>query len=226
MSRAKTDLAGRTFGRLTALHVTERRQGHQTIWRCRCECGEHADVSRSNLLSGNTRSCGCLASEAYRTASLTHGHTTGRQRPRLYTIWSGMKDRCSNPRNQNFRRYGGRGIAVCEEWLDFAVFHDWARENGYRSGLTLDRIDNDGPYSPGNCRWVTRKAQAYNTSRNRYLKFNGKRQTVREWAEELDMRPNTLTMRLRIGWSVEKALTTPVQPPFGKHPKTPEEVAA
>lgn len=146
---------------------------------------------------------------------LTHGHTVNGQCPRLYKVWAGMKARCGNPRSPAYHRYGGRGIRVCEEWQDFAVFHAWAIANGYEPGLSIDRTDNDGPYSPENCRWVTAREQSYNTSRNHYLTHNGRRQTVREWARELGMRPNTLLMRLRIGWPVERALTTPVAGPFG-----------
>lgn len=146
---------------------------------------------------------------------LTHGHTVNRRRPRLYVVWAGMKARCQNPRGDSYHRYGGRGITVCEEWQEYEPFHAWAIANGYRRGLSLDRIDNDGPYAPENCRWATSRQQAFNTSRNRYLAHEGRRQTVREWANELGMRPTTLLMRLRIGWPVERALTTPVAGPFG-----------
>lgn len=138
--------------------------------------------------------------------------TASMRRTRLYTVWSNMKQRCCNPARPDYPTYGGRGITVCPEWVDsFPAFMAWALANGYQDHLTLDRIDTDGPYSPGNCRWATRKAQANNRRTNRLLTLDGKTQSMKQWAEELGMGADTLWRRLHKGWSVERALTEPIQ---------------
>lgn len=134
------------------------------------------------------------------------------RRTRLYTAWSNMKQRCCNRARPDYPTYGGRGITICPEWAeDFSAFMAWALDNGYKDHLTLDRIDTNGPYSPGNCRWVTRKAQANNRRTNRLLTLYGKTQSMGQWAQELGIGSGTLWRRLHNGWSVERALTMPVQ---------------
>jgi hypothetical protein len=129
-----------------------------------------------------------------------------------------MRSRCNNPKNKEYHRYGGRGIKVCNEWLnDFMVFQNWAMVNGYdvsapRGQCTLDRIDNDGNYCPENCRWTTAKEQANNTRRTRFIEFNGETHSVSEWGRRLGINQSTLNMRLnKYGWSAEKALKTEVK---------------
>lgn len=124
-----------------------------------------------------------------------------------------MRQRCYNPKNRDFKHYGGRGITVCEEWRkDFKVFHDWAMANGYAKGLTLDRIDVNGNYSPENCRWATMLEQSNNLRKNKLLTYQGETKTVAEWARIKGIRRNTLWLRLyKHKWSVEKALTTPLR---------------
>ena len=132
---------------------------------------------------------------------------------RLYPIWSGMKDRCLNKNNKRYSSYGGRGIEVCKEWQQsFRAFLRWAMANGYEEGLSIDRIDNDGNYCPENCRWATAKEQANNKRWNHLITYNGKTQTMKEWAEELGIKLSTLSQRINsYRWSDEKALTTPVR---------------
>lgn len=130
---------------------------------------------------------------------------------KLYKTWANMINRCTNPNIPRYKCYGARGIAVCEEWRNsFAAFHSWAIGNGYSEGLTLDRIDNDGNYCPENCRWISNREQQFNRSNNRRLTFNGETLTVKEWADKIGMHPRTLGCRLDLGWSVEDALTKPV----------------
>lgn len=142
----------------------------------------------------------------------------GLRNTRLFRIWNNMKTRCYNPNAEHYDRYGERGIIVCDEWLnDFQAFYDWAMSNGYQENLTLDRKDNDGPYSPNNCRWATQKEQANNTSRCKYITINGETKTAREWCTITGVNYSTALDRIRTcGWSPEKAVTTPPNPKFRK----------
>ena len=122
-----------------------------------------------------------------------------------------MKARCVDSNSHKYHAYGGRGITICEEWLNsFEAFYDWAMANGYRDDLSIDRIDNDGNYCPENCRWATPKEQANNTRTNRLLEHNGEKRTVSEWADITGIAKKAIYRRLGRGWSVEKALTTPL----------------
>ena len=202
-----SDLVGKIFGYLSVIAFSHTYKGH-AYWLCVCECGGHTVVRGSHLKTGNVASCGC------RKGHITHGESGSR----LYAIWNNMRERCRNPKTREYHRYGGRGIKVCDEWLnDFQAFYDWAIANGYddtapRGQCTIDRIDNDGNYCPENCRWTTAKVQANNTRRTRFIEFNGEKHSVTEWARRLGMNQSTLSMRInKYGWSAEKALKTEVR---------------
>lgn len=136
------------------------------------------------------------------------GNRSGKQR--MLGILNGMKQRCYNVKHNNYKRYGGRGIKVCDEWLnDSQAFIDWALNNGYADDLTIDRIDNDGNYEPSNCRWITVKEQQNNKSTNIKVTYDGRTMTLKEWADKLCICYQTLFFRIKHRWSVEDALTTP-----------------
>lgn len=126
---------------------------------------------------------------------------------RLFGIWRGMIGRCNQPNNTIFRYYGAKGIRVCEEWSEYIPFRDWALSHGYSEDLSLDRIDVNGDYEPGNCRWATKKEQANNTTANVYVEYCGERKTLAEWADYAGLKYHTFYCRLRRGWPFEKALT-------------------
>lgn len=198
------DIKGERFGLLTVHERAGSDRLGNAMWRCTCECGGQSIVSTHNLKRGHTKSCGCLQKESVTTHSGTG--------TRLYRIWEGMKRRCYEITHAHFKDYGGRGITVCDEWLrSFEAFRDWALANGYRDDLTIDRKDNDGPYSPDNCHWATHKAQQNNMRSNRAITYKGETRTLAQWAELAGINKKTLQYRLNNGWSVEQAITTPTK---------------
>ena len=159
----KLNLIGQRYGKLKVIAEAPNR-GKNTVWSCLCDCGTMRDVSRNSLRTGNTTSCGCVSLKAKTKHGMTNRLKNGKnQMPRIYRIWANMKFRCTNPKYKEFHYYGGRGIFVCDEWInDFEAFKEWSLNNGYAENLTIDRIDNDGSYTPNNCRWITMAEQNKN----------------------------------------------------------------
>lgn len=211
-------LGGATrFGMLEVLEETEGvpAKGGGTMRRvlCRCDCGDVKAYYVGNLKRGATNSCGCARPDLVRRARTTHGKGGGRGTPVApeYRVWSHMIGRCHNPADKSYANYGGRGITVCREWRD--SFEAFFRDLGSRPSPDhqLDRLDNDGPYSPGNCEWRTYYEQCRNKRTNRWLEFRGERICITDAARMFGIGRQTIAKRLRLGWSEEEALTTPVR---------------
>lgn len=203
------DITGQRFGRLVALRVV-RKVGGGTWWRCLCDCGYTHDVRGDYLRNGHSRSCGCLQKEI---ASHTHKRHGRRNSPE-YHCWHSMLDRCRNNKRLDYRYYGGRGISVCKRWRkSIAAF---IADVGPRPSPshTIDRINPNGNYEPGNVRWATKREQSLNRRCVTQIAHGGHSLTVRQWSERIGWHPDTIWWRLRHGWPVElalrpKALTTP-----------------
>lgn len=207
----KVDIAGVRFGRLVATERAGTDKHRLILWRCKCDCGNEHIARHTDLRSGKTKSCGCLNREMVVKRSTTHGLSGNHNhRRRLYKIWIGMKGRCYNPKASGYKNYGGRGIIVCKEWLEYMPFHQWAMSHGYQENLTIERIDNDGNYEPDNCTWIPIGKQAMNKCNNRQIIYNGESKLLIEWSRLLGINKSTLHRRLK-GWSVEKAFNTPVK---------------
>lgn len=175
------DLTGKKFGKLTVICRVENNKHGQPQWKCICDCGNETIVVGQKLRKGITKSCGCLVYE--QKTRLTHGMTG----TVLHNRWLNMKSRCLNPHNKRYKRYGGRGITICDEWLDFQNFYNWSISNGFSEELSLDRIDNNKGYCPDNCRWATQRQQANNTERNVKIEYMGEIKTLAQWCRDLDL---------------------------------------
>lgn len=199
---------GDVFGRLTVVEAASTINNGQKRWLCLCSCGKECIIQQTNLNRGVTRSCGCLSRELSKERNprlnTTHGNTTQGKVTPTYRCWANMRARCS-PNSKDFAYYGARGIRVCEAWESFEVFfHDMGE---MPPGSQLDRIDNNGNYEPGNCRWASRIEQARNKRSNHKLSLHGETLTIAEWSERTGINFQTISSRVATGWTVEEALS-------------------
>lgn len=201
------NIVNQKFGRLLALGPVGRGNDGGILWHCRCDCGAEPIVAGAHLRSGHSTSCGCYQSDVTTKRSTSHGMS----RTKEYQAWLSMVKRCTNPNDSYYADYGGRGITVCDEWRsNFVAFYDHIGKMSFE-GATVDRIDNELGYIPGNVKWSTQKEQARNRRDNRLIAYNGKTQCLSAWEEETGIHRMTLDTRIAMGWPIDKVLTEPVR---------------
>lgn len=171
------NILNQKFGRLTVIEKLGSDKHQEQLWKCRCDCGQEVIVNTISLTSGNTKSCGCYKTELIQKLNYKHGQS----HTRLYYVWQAMIRRCYKENEQSYKNYGARGIKVCNKWKkDYKEFYNWAMQNGYKEGLSIERINNNRNYEPNNCKWATSKEQSYNTRRNQYIEYNSEKITITE----------------------------------------------
>lgn len=199
----KLNLKGKQFGRLTVISAGDRINGRST-WLCVCACGNTKLIKTHELRSGDTRSCGCLVHE--NKSLMTHGDSRSPE----YKSWTAMKDRCYGVNHSSYKNYHDRGITVCDRWLH--SYENFLADMGRKpsKNMSLDRIDNNGNYTPENCRWATIKQQNNNSRNNRFIDYKGETKTLKQWSEIYNLSAKVVKDRLDVlGWSFEKAILTP-----------------
>lgn len=194
---------GDKYGRFTIVCEVEKRKS-QRYFKCKCDCGNERIVRFVALNSGESKSCGCLRDEQNKTVNLKHGEYG----TRLHSIWHSMLQRCLNPNSRAYKFYGKKGITVCEEWRKYEAFSAWAKANGYREDLTIDRIKSARNYEPQNCRWATMNEQSRNKSNSKLITFKNETLCESDWADRIGISRQSLSKRLK-KLSIEEALTKP-----------------
>ena len=194
---------GDRYGRLTIIKEVEPASTGTRKFLCKCDCGNETIVRMCHLRSSKhpTVSCGCYGKEKLLTNGFKHGFASDKQPyEKLYRVWGRMKERCYNPNSDHYYLYGGRGIKVCNAWAhDYLAFRTWALENGYKDGLTIDRIDGNGNYEPNNCRWATHEEQQNNLRTNVNIEYMGKIHSIAAWARITGIKENTIRSRYKKG---------------------------
>lgn len=190
-------MINKKFGKWLVLQRTEERDSHGSVkYLCKCECGKEKLVDGYSLRSGISKYC---------IDCKNHRRYGKKKNKRINIIYNGMKARCYNSNTPEYKNYGGRGIKICDEWLDnYWNFENWAINNGYKNNLSIDRINNDENYEPNNCRWATRIQQQNNTRNNKFVIYKGERKTIAEWSRIIGVSSSCLSYRLK-NWDIEKA---------------------
>lgn len=197
------DISGQCFGRLTAISLQS--TAGPTKWLCKCSCGNETVTNASNLKRGLSNSCGCLRKELMAEKQTTHGLSD----KKIYILWRNMVSRCYDLKDARYSAYGGRGIKVCDRWRE-SVENFYSDMGNRPSGKSLDRINNDGNYSPENCKWSTNREQSNNKRLNKNITYQGETHTYAEWEQKLGGCSGLIWNRLKLGWSEEKAVSTPI----------------
>lgn len=212
--RRTVNLTGKRYGKLTVLEYAGVDKKGCALWKCKCDCGNEFIARSYGLCHGDTKSCGCLVTKGYTTRRIS--------KTILYRRWKGIKERCYNPNNRGYSRYGGRGIYMCDEWLNNPqAFYDWAISSGFKPELSIDRKDNNGPYAPWNCRWADSKVQGNNKRNTRHFMIDGKDISLGEltdWCiKEYGVSRGYLHSMLESGWSPNAAVHKALHPELGIH---------
>ncbi len=201
MGRKPRNLIGKKIGKLLVLGISNKRGNKNEIyWECKCDCGNTKPIRANSLITQSSLSCGCVKYKKHGLYNTTE-----------YYIWQHLRNRCNNPKDARYNRYGGRGIKVCPSWN--SSFESFYADMGPRPSRkhSIERIDNDGDYEPSNCRWDTIKNQSRNRSNNFKITYNGETKCLVDWSELLNLNYFLLHDRLKSGWSPEKAFTTPLK---------------
>jgi hypothetical protein len=206
-------LINKEFNSWTIIKFSYTNKHREKYYLCKCKCGIERDVKIRDIIKNNSKSCGCSFKKNKECIKNNHRHNLSNHK--LYYIWLNMRARCYNENDTHYNRYGGRGIIICDEWKeDFKVFYDWSINNGFKDGLTIDRKNNDGDYTPINCRWVDKIIQANNRCSNRIIEAFGQKKTLAEWSKDSNYSQNKVsTIRHRIDilkWTPEDAISKPL----------------
>lgn len=205
------DISGQRFGRLHVVKMMGLNQHRRMLWLCECDCGnKNFIVTGGSLTGGSTKSCGCFKKEKQAESQMRHGMCG----TKIYTTWKNMKSRCYNEKSSFYKDYGGRGIRICDEWLDkdngFISFYNWSMEVGYDENLSIDRINVNGNYEPTNCRWATVDEQSNNKRNNVYLIIDGESKTVSQWAKDYNISRDAINRRIANGELLTKDILRPL----------------
>ena len=196
---------GKRFGMLVVIGLEHKKRAW--YWKCRCDCGNEITTLAGNVKQGLSKSCGCVRREKAKTRMTKHGYGG----TRIYQTWQNMKQRCYNPNNGWYPEWGGRGICVCDEWVNNpSAFVEWANANGYEDGLTIERIDVNGNYEPSNCRWIPNEEQAWNRRNSRLITYRGETKCLSEWCKVLGVDERAVRARLNRGMDFGVAVTMPI----------------
>ena len=201
------DITGQRFGRLIATEKSHKTKDKNWWWKCLCDCGNKVTIRGTSLRSGASRSCGCYKNELSKKRKTIHGLSY----TKVYRVHTNMMSRCFNPKDKRYLFYGKRGILVCDEWKNVTTFYNWAINNGFKEGLTIERINVNGNYKPGNCKWIPGAEQGRNRRQNHRICFRGETNILSHWAKKLGVDKTTIAWRLSHNWTEEEALTIPIR---------------
>lgn len=202
------DITNKRFNYLTAIKFSHRIKNH-SYWIFRCDCGREIVIEKSRVVGGRNKSCGCKKNELCKLAKLTHGDSRFSEYRNLFFVWCGIKQRCFYKNHICYKNYGGRGITMCDEWLnDYSIFKKWSLNNNYKYGLKIDRINNNGNYEPNNCRWVSNKENCRNTRKNKTIFYNNEHHCISEWCEIYNISASLFYNRKKLGWDLDKIFNT------------------
>lgn len=200
------DITGQRFGKLTVIKKAKSDKRGEAKWLCKCDCGNITIVLSSHIRNYRIRSCGCLFQKNKFLYNSKYGNLENYQR--LYNIYNGMRARCYNINCSSYKYYGGRGIKICNEWLeDFFKFMQWSISNGYKDDLSIDRIDVNGNYEPSNCRWITMEEQENNKRDNIFIKYKNEIKTLKQWSKILKIPYGTVYNRYSKKFNVDDILS-------------------